>query len=124
MKLMILPLWTQTLLPQVASWFHLWTPVVVSVLQHDPPPAPNPDPTGVSTALQNLAKLLAGMVVGVACLALVVCGLLYISAFDDVSRAMHVRRAIGAIVIGLLLVVLAATIAPQLISAIQPPTSH
>ncbi len=105
----MLPLWT----------LMLRGPAGVMVLGDSPA-----DATGVSNALQGLARLFAGMVVGVASLALVICGLLYMTAFDDVSRAMHARRAIGAIVIGLLLVVLATTIAPQLISAIQPPTSH
>ncbi|MBE3568047.1 MAG: TrbC/VirB2 family protein [Thermogemmatispora sp.] len=122
---MILPIGPlMRLMLRASCWCHLLAAVI-------PPGMPlvlgaslDQDPTGVSSALQDLARLLAGMVVGVACLALVVCGLLYITAFDDVSRAMHVRRAIGAIVVGLLLVVLATTIAPQLIAAIQAHAAH
>ncbi|WP_376794088.1 TrbC/VirB2 family protein [Thermogemmatispora sp.] len=81
--------------------------------------AASPDPTGINGALQRLATLLAGLAGGAAALALAIIGLMYMFVdADNVGRATHLRRAAWGVVVGLILVVLAATIAPQLVATI------
>jgi hypothetical protein len=76
------------------------------------------DPTGIGDALARVAGLLAGIAGGLTALALVVLGFLYVTSMDDVGRAIHLRRAVGALLAGLVLILLGTTIAPHLVQAI------
>ena len=76
------------------------------------------DPTGVSAAFTNLARLFAGVLAGVVTFFVVVEGFLYITAIDDVQKATHAKRALGTLLFGAILVALAVTIGPQIVDAI------
>jgi uncharacterized membrane-anchored protein len=85
--------------------------------------ASSADGTGIGNAMTSLATLLAGFVVGPVTIALVVEGYHYMFS-DSSMRGMHLKRAIGIIVIGTALVIFAVTLAPQLITTLTPsPTS-
>jgi hypothetical protein len=63
----------------------------------------------VSSAFKNVASLLAGFLGGVMAFVLVVEGYMYLAAMDDVQKAAHAKRAIGAAIVGGILVALATT---------------
>ncbi len=70
----------------------------------------------VGTAFQGVANLLAGFLGGIMAFVLVVEGYLYMAAMDDVQKAMHAKRAIGAAIVGGILIVVATQLAPTLVA--------
>jgi UDP-N-acetylmuramyl pentapeptide phosphotransferase/UDP-N-acetylglucosamine-1-phosphate transferase len=72
----------------------------------------------VSQAFSHVASLLAGFLGGVMAFVLVVEGYMYLAAMDDVQKAAHAKRAIGAAIVGGILVVVATTgLATDLVNA-------
>ena len=98
----------QFLLPPV---FHLASLAAVLV----PPPAA--DQTGVNAAMIGLARIGAGFLAGVLTLFLVISGYQYMTT-DEAQRGMHAKKAIGALLGGAVLVLVATTMAPQVVNAI------
>jgi hypothetical protein len=70
----------------------------------------------VGTAFQGVANLLAGFLGGILAFVLVVEGYLYMAAMDDVQKATHAKRAIGAAIVGGILIVVATQLAPTLVA--------
>ena len=70
----------------------------------------------VGTAFQGVANLLAGFLGGILAFVLVVEGYLYMASMDDVQKAMHAKRAIGAAIVGGILIVVATQLAPTLVT--------
>lgn len=71
----------------------------------------------VGSAFNGVAKLLAGFLGGIMAFVLVVEGYMYLSAMDDVQKAAHAKRAIGAAIAGGILVAVAVGLAPDLVTA-------
>jgi hypothetical protein len=72
----------------------------------------------VGSAFTGVAKLLAGFLGGVMAFVLVVEGYMYLAAMDDVQKAAHGKRAIGAAIVGGILVALATMgLATDLVNA-------
>ena len=78
---------------------------------------PGTDQTGIGLALTGLARLCVGLLVGVLTLFLVVEGYRYM-ATDETMRGVHLKRAIGALLGGAILIIAAVTLAPQIITTI------
>jgi hypothetical protein len=78
---------------------------------------PKADVTGISAALVGLARLGAGFLGGVLTLFLVIQGYQYMST-DETTRGVALKRGIAALLGGTILVVIAATLAPQLLITI------
>src|SRR6266702_1284112 len=70
----------------------------------------------VSSAFTAVATLMAGFLGGILAFILVVEGYLYIAAVDDVQKAAHAKRAIGAAIAGGILVAVAVNLAPELVN--------
>src|SRR6266567_1639167 len=79
---------------------------------------PGADQTGISLALTGLARMAVGLLVGVLTLFLVVEGYRYM-ATDETMRGVHLKRALGALLGGAILIIAAVTLAPQLITTIS-----
>ncbi len=71
----------------------------------------------IGTAFSAVAILLAGFLGGVLMFVMVVNGYLYMMAMDDVQRATRAKAAIGAAILGGILVATAVTFAPDLVTA-------
>jgi len=71
----------------------------------------------IGTAFLGLAALLDKYLLGVLTVALMVEGFMYMTVLDDPQKLMHVKRAIGATVIGAIIVIAASTLAPELVAA-------
>ena len=71
----------------------------------------------IGTAFLALASLMEKYVIGVTTVALMIEGYMYATSLDDPQKLMHVKKAIGATVIGAMIVVLAASLAPELVTA-------
>ena len=71
----------------------------------------------IGTAFLGLAALLDKYLLGVMTVSLVILGYMYMTSLDDPQRLMHVKRAIAAVVIGSIIVVVASTLAPELLTA-------
>ena len=78
---------------------------------------PGTDQTGISLALMGLARMGAGLLVGVLTLFLVVEGYRYMTT-DETMRGVHLKRALAALLGGAILVIAAVTLAPQIITVI------
>jgi hypothetical protein len=83
---------------------------------------PITDQTGISNAFIALARLGAGFLVGVLTLFLVVQGFQYMAS-DETTRGSHLKRGLGALLGGAILVLVATTLAPDLVSAIVTGTA-
>ncbi|GHO88158.1 hypothetical protein [Dictyobacter formicarum] len=70
----------------------------------------------VSGAFNGLAAMFAGWLAGILAFILVIEGYQYMFALDDNQKAMHAKRAIGAAIVGGILVVVATNLAPTLVS--------
>ena len=80
-------------------------------------PQPPADQTGVNGALLGLARIGVGFLAGVLTLFLVVQGYEYMST-DEGTRGTHLKKAISALLGGAILVLVAETMAPQVVNAI------
>src|SRR5689334_13619590 len=78
---------------------------------------PITDSTGVSSALIALARIGVGILAGFLTAFLVVCGYQYMTT-DESTRGSHLKRGLGALLGGAILVLVAVTLAPQLVNAI------
>src|SRR5262249_35648590 len=78
---------------------------------------PFADQTGINGAMLGIARLLAGFLGGTLAVVLAVEGYQYMFS-DSASRGLHLKRMFAAILGGAILVLLAATIAPQITTAI------
>ena len=78
---------------------------------------PGTDQTGISLALTGLARLSLGLLVRFLTLFLVVEGYRYM-ATDETMRGVHLKRALGALLGGAILIIAAVTLAPQIITTI------
>jgi hypothetical protein len=78
---------------------------------------PGTDQTGIGLALTGLARMGAGLLVGVLTLFLVVEGYRYMTT-DETMRGVHLKRALAALLGGAILVIAAVTLAPQIITTI------
>jgi hypothetical protein len=78
---------------------------------------PGADQTGVSGAMIGLARIGAGFLAGVLTLFLVVQGYEYM-ATDQATRGTHLKKAIATLLGGAVLILVAATMAPQIVTAI------
>lgn len=79
-----------------------------------PPPA---DTTGIGTAMINLANLAIGAFGGVLTFFLVIEGFRYMAS-DEGQRGIHAKKALSILIGGSLFILLAATLAPQIVKAI------
>jgi hypothetical protein len=84
--------------------------------------APIADQTGISAALVALARIGAGFLGGVLTLYLVIQGFQYMAS-DESTRGAHLKRGLGALLGGAILVLVATTLAPQLVNAIVTGTA-
>lgn len=73
----------------------------------------------VGSAFQGVASLLAGYLGGILIFGLVIIGYLYIAAMDDPGESVRIKKAIGYLVAGGILVTVAATFGPELVTAFQ-----
>lgn len=71
----------------------------------------------IGTAFAAVAVLLAGFLGGVLMFVMVVNGYLYMMAMDDVQRAARAKAAIGAAILGGILIATAVNFAPDLVTA-------
>jgi len=71
----------------------------------------------IGTAFTAVAVLLSGFLGGVLMFVMVVNGYLYMMAMDDVQRAARAKAAIGAAIVGGILIATAVNFAPDLVAA-------
>lgn len=71
----------------------------------------------IGTAFLALASLMEKYVIGVMTVALIIEGYMYATSLDDPQKLMHVKKAIAATIVGGMIVVLAASLAPELVAA-------
>ena len=75
------------------------------------------DDTGISDAMYAIARLLAGAVGGPIAVVLVIEGYQYMFT-DSASRGSHLKRGLGFILGGALLIILGVRIAPIVVTAL------
>ncbi|GHO59206.1 TrbC/VirB2 family protein [Ktedonobacter robiniae] len=73
----------------------------------------------ISSAFSNLTTLITGYLAPVVGFALAVLGYMYITALDDYQRAAHIKRAIGMVIVGAIIVAIAATASTELVNNIK-----
>jgi hypothetical protein len=84
---------------------------IAGILAEKPPT----DQTGISDAFNNLARMAAGLIIGIYALILVAEGYQYITS-DETTRGIHLKRSLGRILGGGILVIFAVTVAPQILN--------
>jgi type IV secretory pathway VirB2 component (pilin) len=72
----------------------------------------------VGSALTGIAKMLVGYLPQVVALALILVGYTYMFALEDHNRASQAKRAIGVVIGGAILVAVALTWGPDLVTTI------
>lgn len=73
----------------------------------------------IGSAFSNLTTLITGYLIPIVAFALAVLGYMYITALDDYQRAAHIKRAIGMVIVGAIIVVIATTISTELVNNIK-----
>jgi hypothetical protein len=98
---------------------HIWTLLILVGPAATPTPTGGSplDSTGVSDAFIGLARVGAGFLAGVLTLFLVVQGYQYMVT-DEAVRGSHAKKAVSALLGGAILILLAVTLAPRLVTAI------
>ncbi|GHO49186.1 TrbC/VirB2 family protein [Ktedonospora formicarum] len=73
----------------------------------------------IGSAFSNLTTLITSYLIPVVAFALAVLGYMYITSLDDYQRAAHIKRAIGMVIVGAIIVVIATTISTELVNNIK-----